>query len=160
MDVEVNYDSSSGKHFRIISQTGSKTLCQRVLKRAVDSEEEASLDKRATALTPTNYRFSLVGNDNVAGRPAYILNVEPVSRSKFLYSGKIWVDGEDFAVIKMEVQPARNPSLWISRTVIHSINAKKDGFWLPEHNQSETKVRIGGTAVLTIDYGKYEIARE
>jgi hypothetical protein len=28
---------------------------------------------------------------------------------------------------------------------------------LPEKNRSETKVRIGGTAVLTIDYGIYQI---
>jgi hypothetical protein len=28
---------------------------------------------------------------------------------------------------------------------------------LPEKNRSETKVRIGGTAMLTIDYGSYQI---
>jgi hypothetical protein len=32
---------------------------------------------------------------------------------------------------------------------------RTDGFWLPERNRSETKVRIGGTAVFTIDYGTY-----
>ena len=30
-------------------------------------------------------------------------------------------------------------------------------FWLPESNESETKVRIFGTAVLTIKYGEYQI---
>lgn len=158
MDVEVNYDVSSGKSFRIISQSGSRVLCQKVLKRAVDSEKDASLDRGATALTPVNYRFYLVGSENLAARPAYILDVEPMTPNKFLYRGRIWVDAADFAVAKMEVQPAKNPSFWISRTLIRHTNAETDGFWLPEHNQSETKVRIGGTAVMTIDYGKYEIA--
>ncbi|MGC2615328.1 MAG: hypothetical protein WA354_14945, partial [Terracidiphilus sp.] len=36
MDVDINFDSPSGKSFRIVSQSGSKLLCDKVLKRAVD----------------------------------------------------------------------------------------------------------------------------
>jgi len=158
MDVQVDYDAATGKSFQIVSQSGSKFLCDKVLKRAVDSEKEASQDKGATALTPANYKFSLVGNENLDGRPAYIMNVEPVTESKFLYRGKIWVDAADFAVAKIEAQPAKNPSFWIARTLIRHTNARTDGLWLPQQNRSETKVRIGGTAVLTIDYGAYRIA--
>ena len=126
-----------------------------MLKRAVDSEKEASQDKSLTALT--NYSFSLVGTETVGGRPAYILHEEPLSEGKFLSRGKIWVDAEDFAVVKMETEPAKNPSFWISRTSISSSAVKTDGFWLPGKTRSETKVRIGGTAVLTIDYGTYQV---
>lgn len=157
MDVEVNYDAATGKSFRIVSQSGSNFLCDKVLKRAVESEKEASQDRGSTALTEANYRFQLAGNENVAGRPAYILDVEPVTASKFLYRGKIWVDAADFAVVKMETEPAKNPSFWISRTLIHYTSARTDSFWLPQGMRSETKVRIGGTAVLTIDYGSYEV---
>jgi len=160
MDVEVNYDAATGKSFRIVSQSGSGFLCDKVLKRAVDSEKEASQDKGSTALTEANYRFQLAGSDEVAGRPAYILNVQPFTASKFLYRGKIWVDAADFAVVKMETEPAKNPSFWISRTMIHSTSTKTDGFWLPQQLRSETRVRIGGTAVLTIDYGSYEVVPE
>jgi len=157
MDVEVNYDAATGKSFRIVSQSGSGFLCDKVLKRAVDSEKEASQDKGSTALTDANYRFQLAGNEIVAGRPAYILDVQPITASKFLYRGKIWVDAADFAVVKMETEPAKNPSFWISRTLIHSTSAETDGFWLPQQLRSETRVRIGGTAVLTIDYGTYAV---
>jgi hypothetical protein len=157
MEVDYNYDASSGKSFRIVSQSGSKFLCDRVLKRAVESEKEASQDKGATALTPANYRFHLAGSENLGGRPAYILDVEPLVASKFLYRGKIWVDAADFALMKIEATPARNPSFWIARTLIQQSFAKTGDFWLPERNRSETKVRIGGTAVLTIDYGTYQI---
>ncbi len=157
MDVEVNYDASSGKSFRIISQKGSGMLCDKVLKRALDSEREASLDKSSTALNSVNYKFQFVDTDRVGDRPAYVLTVEPISPSKFLYKGKIWVDAAEFAVAKMEVQPAKNPSFWISRTLIHHTNEMTNGFWLPEQNQSETKVRIGGTATMSIDYQSYRI---
>jgi hypothetical protein len=157
MDVEVAYDASSGKSFQIVSETGSKFLCDKVLKRAVDSEKEASQDKGSTALTEANYRFHLVGNESVGGRPAYILDVEPLTPSKFLYRGKIWVDGTDFAVVKMETEPAKSPSILISKTLIRYTSTRIDTFWLPQEMRSETKVRIGGTAVFTIDYGNYQI---
>lgn len=160
MDVEVIYEPASGKTFRIISQEGSGMLCEKVLKRALDSEREASLDRSATALNSVNYGFQFVGMDRVGDRPAYILNVEPISPSKFLYKGKIWVDTAEFAVTKMEVQPAKNPSFWISRTQIHHSNKMTNGFWLPEQNQSETKVRIGGTAIMTINYLAYRITAQ
>ena len=157
MDVEINYDASSGKSFRIVSQSGSHMLCDKVLQRAIDSEKEASLNRNATALTRANYKFHLVGSETLNSRPAYILDVEPMTPSKFLYRGRIWVDGLDFAVARMEVQPGKNPSFWISRTLIHHMNKETGGFWLPQQNRSETKVRIGGTAVMTIDYGTYRI---
>ena len=159
MEVLFTYDASSGKNFQIISQTGSKMLCEKVLQRALESEKEASqLTKGNTALTRQNYEVRLIGTDLVGGRPAYILDVHPRSPSKFLYEGKVWVDASEFALAKMEVQPAKNPSFWISKTVIHHSNAKSGAFWLPVQNRSETKVRVGGTAVMTIDYGTYQVA--
>ncbi len=155
MEVAYHYDAASGKSFRIVTQSGSKMLCEKVLKRAVESEKEASQDKAAMALTAANYRFRLVGSENVGGRLAYVLEVEPISPSKFLIRGKIWVDAEDFALVKVEAEPAKSPSFWIARTRIEQICARTNGFWLPERNRSETRVRIGGTAVFTIDYGTY-----
>ena len=157
MDVEANYDAAQGISFRIVSQSGSKLLCDKVLKRALDSEVEASRDRGSTELTPANYKFQMVGSEMIAGRPAYILKVDPLLDGKFLYRGKIWVDAAEFNVVKMETEPARNSSFFISRTLIHYTGALAHGFWLPQKIRSETKVRIGGTAVLTIDYGTYQV---
>jgi hypothetical protein len=60
-------------------------------------------------------------------------------------------------VVKIEAEPAKNPSFWIAHTQISHSYAKTGGFWLPAQNRSESKVRIGGTAVLTIDYGTYQV---
>lgn len=157
MEVEVDFEATSGKSFRILSQSGSKILGEKVLKRAMDSEKEASQDSGATAMMQANYRFQLLGSESVDGRPAFILNVEPLTESKFLYRGKVWVDATDFAVVKVEATPAKNPSFLISRTLIRYTNSKTGDFWLSQRSRSETKVRIGGTAVLTIDYGTYQI---
>ncbi|MGA2535852.1 MAG: hypothetical protein ABSF53_07555 [Terracidiphilus sp.] len=160
MDVEVSYDTGAGKNFRIVSESGSKTLREKVLRRALESEEEAAQDKASTALSEANYRFQLLSSENLEGRQAYVLNVEPLTASKFLYRGKIWVDAVDFAVVKMETEPAKSPSFWIARTLIHYTGAKTGSFWLPQQVRSETHVRVGGTAVMTIDYGSYDVIPE
>lgn len=160
MDVEVNYNAATGKSFRIVSQGGSPMLCDKVLKRAIESEKEAFHDRGSTALTEANYRFRLVRIENVADRPAYVLDVEPIVASKFLIRGRIWVDAQEFAVVKMETEPAKSPSFWIARTLIHYTSVKTDGFWLPQQMRSETKVRIGGMAVMTIDFGSYDVATD
>lgn len=155
--VDSQFDAASGKSFRIVSQSGSKFLIEKVLKRAIDSEKEASQTKGSTALTPANYRFNLVGNEMLASGPAYVLLVDPVQPSKFLYRGRIWVDATDFAVVKMEAQPSKNPSFWISKVLIQTTNIKAGGFWFPEKLRSESRIRLGGKAVLTIDYGNYQV---
>jgi hypothetical protein len=160
LTVEADYDAVSGKTFRIVSQSGSSLLVDKVLKRLVESERDAQQNKKANDLTPANYKFQLTGIEEVAGRPAYILEVEPLVDSKYLYRGKIWVDATDFAVAKIEAEPAKNPSLWISNTAINHEYLKTDGFWLPAQNRSKSKMRMGGTAMLTIDYGTYQVVPE
>jgi hypothetical protein len=158
--VEADFDSVSGKTFRILSQSGSRMLVDKVLKRLLESEKDAARDKNSTALTPANYKFQLAGIESLAGRPSYILEVKPLLDSKYLYRGRIWVDAADFAVARIEAAPARNPSFWISGTAINHQYTRTDGFWLPARNRSESKVRLGGTAVLTIDYGTYQVVPE
>ena len=157
MVVQVHFDHASGKSFRILSQSGSKLLCDKVLKKAVESEKEAAQDKNSTALTPANYRFQLLGTELLNGRPSYLLHVDPLRPGKFLYRGKVWVDAADFTVAKIEVEPAKNPSMWISHSSILNTYAPADGVWLPQSNRSDSKIRIGGTAELTIDYGTYHV---
>lgn len=157
MDVEVTYSAPSSKNFRVLSQTGSKLLIDHVLLKLLKSEREAAENPSQTALSSANYIFTSAGSEIIAGRKCYALHVEPRADGKFLYRGTICIDAEDYAVARIDAAPAKNPSFWIEKTEIHQIYTKTGDFWLPKQNRSETKVRIGGTAVLTIDYGNYDI---
>lgn len=59
----------------------------------------------------------------------------------------------------IEAEPAKNPSFWIKRTDIEHKYTKVDGFWLPEENRSTSTIRLGGRAVLTIEYQDYKITQ-
>ena len=109
------------------------------------------------ALTPDNYEFAFVQMDHTPQGDTFVLQVTPRGSNKYLYRGKIWVDARDFAVTRIDAEPARNQSLWITRTHIDTRYAKFGDFWLPVHNESVTHVRFGGDAVLKIDYKGYEI---
>jgi hypothetical protein len=157
MQVEALYKAPDKKEFKVLSQSGPNVLISRVLLKLLDSEKEASLQQthRQIELSPENYTFKFVGIQH--SPDSYVLSVEPREKNKFLYSGKIWIDPVDFAVLRMEGEPAKNLSLWISRTTIEYVWIKIGEFWLPSSTKSVTQVRLGGTATLTIQYTDYQI---
>lgn len=157
MVVEASYLAPDTKTFRIVSTTGPGLLVNHVLKRLLAAEQEAALHPSEASIAPDNYSFALLGTQALNGRPCYILSADPKSSSHLLFRGKIWVDAADFAVVQVNAQPARSPSFWIKDTYIHHVYAPAGRFWLPHSDRSVTKVRFGGTAVLTIDYGVYHI---
>ncbi len=155
MHVQVTYAAGVGKTFAVINESGSHLLLNHVLKRLLETECNDSRQQKS-GLTPFNYNFTYDKQTNENGRLLYVFSVEPKQKNKLLYRGTIWVDAQDFAVVRIEAQPAENPSFWIKSTEIRHAYAKNGEFWLPLSNRSESKVRFGGTAVLTIDYGTYQ----
>ena len=157
MVVDVTYTSPQTKKFIILSETGSKLLIERVLKKLLQSETEALSEEnpRRTALNRDNYKFAQVGYESTATGALYVLSVEPRTKNKFLYHGRIWVDAEDFAVVRLEGEPAKNPSFWTKDSKIEQTYAKVNDFWLPILNRSTSDIRLGGRADLTIEYTDY-----
>ncbi len=162
MTVEATYDSPSTKNFKVISQNGSKLVIDRVFKRLLESETEATEPgmHARTLLNRDNYDFALIGFES-SGRNSsgeggqYVLEVYPKSKSKYLYRGKVWVDETDFAVTRIEAEPAQNPSFWTKKSEIHHEYMKVQDFWLPRRNESVSYIRLGGRATLTIEYSNY-----
>ena len=98
-------------------------------------------NRARVALNSSNYDFSGFEHQDASDGCSYTLNVEPKIPSKLLYRGRIWVDGRDFAVCRIEAEPAKNPSFWIKKTEIHHSYLKVGDFWLPAENQSVSMVR-------------------
>lgn len=159
MTVNVTYRFPDQKEFTVISQSGSKFIIDHVFKKLLEGEREAADrdNQRRTALSTDNYQFQMNGYENTPSGAQYILDVTPKSKNKFLYRGKIWVDAKDFAVTHIKAEPAKNPSFWIKKTDIEHKYVKVDDFWLPEENHSESDIRLGGRATLTIEYKDYKV---
>ena len=159
MVVDMTYDAPATKQFKIVSQSGSQWVIDRILKRLLDAELESMNEenRQRVALNHSNYEFSDLERHDAADNCSYAVAVEPKIPSKLLYRGRIWVDSKDFAVCRIEAEPAKNPSFWIKKTEIHHSYTKIGDFWLPASNESVSSIRGGGRAVLTIKYQNYEI---
>jgi len=157
--VAMTYRRPDEKKFCIVSESGSELLQGRVLKRLLEAEVEATQEeqRRQTAMGPKNYVFRLVTYERTGDQGFYILEVTPRFKNKFLFRGRIWVEGQDFAVARMEGEPSKNPSWWTKRNAIHITYEKIGEFWLPTRNETNTQVRIVGSSLLTIVYRDYEI---
>jgi len=157
--VEMTYTAPAKKDFKIVSQSGSKWIVKRVLKRLIDAEKEAqeAAIRASVELNTQNYNFTSLEQRTNAEGCGYILGIQPKVPNKFLYRGRIWVDDQDFAVCRIEGEPAKNPSMWITKTEIRHKYQKFKDFWLPVENQSVSSLRFGGRATLNISYQDYEI---
>jgi outer membrane lipoprotein-sorting protein len=158
MTVRANYQAPNKKEFTIVAESGSGTVRDRVFKKLLEAEQESMQEdnQQRTAITPENYTFQLSEYQKSDAEEFYMLEAHPRTRNKFLFRGRIWVDAKDFAITRVEGEPAVNPSWWTVKTDFKRSYQKIGDFWLPESNNSETKVRAFGTAVLTIEYREYQ----
>jgi hypothetical protein len=161
MVVRVDYKAPDQKEFTILSESGSGTVRNKVFKKLLEAEQESMREEnqQRSAITPENYSFELLDYQKTRSGELYVLEAKPRSKNKFLFRGRMWVNTPDFAVIRVEGEPAQNPSWWTERTDFQRSYQKIADFWLPNSNESKTKVRVFGTAVLTITYGEYQITQ-
>ncbi|HWH56956.1 MAG TPA: hypothetical protein VN682_04945 [Terriglobales bacterium] len=161
MVIDVKYQSPATKEFTIRSAAGSSIILDKVFNKLLEAEKEQSSPEAQAraALNNDNYKFTQVGYQETPFRLMYVLAVEPRRKDKFLYQGRIWIDAQDFAVVRLEARPAKNPSLWTRSSLIEQMYTKVGRFWLPLRNHSVSAIRLGGTAELTIEYKDYRIGR-
>jgi hypothetical protein len=158
MTVRVKGDPDGTKHFEIVSEEGWKAAQKHVLSKMLESEEETSrpAEKPKTRLSPDNYDFQLVGTERTGDRTSYEIEVTPKRREKYLFHGRIWVDTEDYALVRADGNPAKNPSFWIKTVHFVHTYEKSGEFWFPVTTESVTEARLFGTTNLTIEYFEYQ----
>jgi outer membrane lipoprotein-sorting protein len=160
MSVAIFADADGTKHFQVVSEEGWKSANKHVLRKMLESESDSSnpTTRPRTRIVPENYEFELAGSESLTGRPAYVIDVVPKRSDKYLFRGRIWVDAEDYAVARVEGQPAKNPSFW-TRSVHFVQQYRKEGpFWFPANTTSVTEAMIFGTTDVTIRYFDYQPA--
>jgi hypothetical protein len=157
MLVQVQGDPDGTKHFEVVSEEGWKAAHKHVLKKMLESESETSHpEARAkTRINPENYDFKMAGTEVIDGRTAYVLELSPKRKEKYLFRGRIWVDAEDYALARAEGQPAKNPSFWTKSTHFVQIYQKNGSLWFPRSTQSVTDAHIFGTTDVNIEYFDY-----
>jgi hypothetical protein len=159
MVVHVTCDGAGTKQFTILGEEGSGAIRQRVFHKLLNEETEASRrgTRNNTRLTPDNYEFQIVGEETLETGPAYVLSVVPKKENKYLINGKILVDADDYSIVRIEGQPARNPSFWVHSVHFVHTYQKVGPFWFASSTHTTSEIRIFGEAELTIENSNYSL---
>lgn len=161
--VHAEYTGPNQKRLTVISESGPKFLRDKVLRKLVESEQEATSasNRSQMALSPENYVLEYAGEDTIStpagSERAWVLRVTPRVNTRFCYRGQVWISQADYAIMRVVGEPAKNPSWWIDKATFDSSYTRRGDVWLPERNVATSHVRIGGQATLTIDYGTYPV---
>jgi len=158
LTVRMSCGSDGVKTFEVIAESGSRFVRDHILRKMIEAEVEASQkgEHKGTRITPANYEFRLVGTEALDGRDSYVLEINPKKPTKFSIRGRIWVDAQDFAISRIEGQPAKNPSFWIRSVQVVQRYGRTDQFWLPALNHSVAQARIFGATEVVIEYSGYK----
>jgi len=159
MVVRVSCDGNGAKQFTIVSEEGSGAIRKHLFQKLLSEETEASRrgTRSSTRLTPANYEFQTVGQETVETGSAYVLEVSPKTANKYLINGRIWVDANDYSIVRIDGQPARNPSFWVRNVHFVHTYQKVGDFWFASSTDTTSQVRIFGDSELTIENADYKL---
>ena len=159
MLVRVTCDDSGAKQFSILSEEGSGSIRKHVFHKLLSEETEASRHgtRNSTRLIPANYDFQVVGQETLETGLAYVLAVSPKTANKYLIEGKIWVDTNDYSIVRIEGQPARNPSFWVRNVHFVHTYEKVGPFWFASATHTKSEIRIFGSSELNIENSDYSL---
>jgi hypothetical protein len=159
MVARIHYDHSTGKTVEIVSRGGSPLIQSRVFDALVNEEVETSklLAQEGSLLTTRNYSFRLIGEGVNAGRPCYLLELNPLRKDKHLIRGRAWIDKENFGVVHIEGSPADSLSFWIGKPVIVQDFERLSGYWFASRRHSVINGLLTGRSELSVEYSDYDI---
>ena len=152
--VRMEYIAPDKKTFVTLDEEGSAIVRHLVLNRLIESEVStaAGQDHRDSSITPANYTFHLVGEEDLGAHHCYVVEAFPKRRDKYLFEGKVWIDSREFAIVRIAGHPARNLSFWVTRADFVREYEKVNDFWLPRKDETTVDVRMYGRKILSIDH--------
>jgi hypothetical protein len=152
--VRMDFVAPETKKFEAISEEGSVIVRSLVLDRLMETESTAAggRDRHDSSITPANYDFRLLGQEDVGGYHCYVVEAIPKREDKYLFRGKVWIDSTDFAIVRIAGHPEKRISFWVTRADFVRQFEKVGDFWLPSRDETFVDVRLYGKKVLSIEH--------
>ena len=156
---QMEYRAPDKKTFVVTSEEGSGLIRHMALNPLIASEiaTAAGKEHQDSSITPANYILSLLGEQQVGPHRCFVAQAIPKRKDKYLFEGKVWIDTQDYAIVRIEGHPAKKLSFWIEQANFVRKYEKIDGFWLPQKDETFVQVRLYGKKILTIDHKDYVV---
>jgi hypothetical protein len=160
MVVKTTYRAESGKNYQVLSKGGSAILYRFLLQPLLDTEADINNPAKvgASLMVSANYDMKLKTGSPVQqdGRECWALAIVPRRKAPNLIEGTLWVDVQDFTIVRIEGVTSKSPSFWAAPAHVRRQYMRIDGFPEAIHARAESD-SFFGKAVITIDYEGYQI---
>ncbi len=141
--AELTFSPPDSKTYSILRRSGSG-LGERLVRQILDGETEIGREEAATDFSDANYEFRFDREERVAGQLCYVLDMSPRREDKTLLRGRLWVDADTYLLHRLEGEPAKSPSWWLTDARITFLYGDVQGMWLQTASEFTTSVRLFG----------------
>lgn len=157
--VLMEYVAPHTETFTTKFDAGSLYIRTHVFKKLMEFESSrVRLSKdRDSLITPQNYNLELLGRETIGSSQCLVVRAIARRKERDLFHGTIWIDDQNFAVVKIAGDLAKSPSFWVKHVRFVREYQRLGEFWLPSRQQAVSTVRVFGKETLTIEYHDYTI---
>jgi hypothetical protein len=142
----IDYMPAGQTSYRIDHSTGG--MGERAIRHALDHEAELAKTPERMEMTERNYTFSFEGVDQLRGRKCYVLQSNPKRDDRYLLKAQVWVDAENFRILKIHGRPQRSPSFWVKDLDLTLEYNELGGMWMHTTTRADADVRFDGSFTL------------
>jgi hypothetical protein len=157
-EVRQHYSAPRTLEFKASRFTGDAFVRTNIIIRLLQSEVDhvQKDDPALNAISPTNYKFSYKGTNQLNGRLVHVYQLKPRQKRAGLFKGRIYVDCYTGSLVRAEGRPVKSPSLFIKKIDFVQDYADIGPFTFPVHIHSEANARLVGRAIVDIDQSDYQ----
>ena len=141
----------------IIENTLGSGWGEKIVRKMLDGEVAFARDYGSTDITPNNYDFLLVREDELSGQHFYVLELLPKRKSKDLLHGTIWVGANTFLIHRVEGEPAKSLSWWLRDVRIVLLYGYVGPMWLQTSSEATANVRMLGRSTVVWQDVRYQM---
>jgi hypothetical protein len=143
----------SGFRYEIVSERGSETIRNKVLRTMLVREQELIAQGEAgrAELTCDNYVFE----EAAPGKGVRYVVLKPKRKDMLLVDGRMVLNQTGTELLRVEGRLAKNPSFWTSLVNVTREFASLDGVRVPVATETFARLKFAGTARMTVSY-EYE----
>ena len=154
--ADVRFIPPNSKEYSI-QQASGMGLGELIVRRMLASEAEIAKDFSSTDISPDNYDFRFLREEEASGQHCYVLELAPRRKDRHLLRGNIWVDAKTYLIRRTEGEPAKTLSWWLRDVRIALRYEDVSGMWLQTALEATATVRILGQYTMVSHDVKYQI---
>jgi len=140
--ARIEYLPPDQKSYAIERSTGG--MGERAIRHALDHEMDLTKDPDRIEMTERNYTFTLAGTDDINGRRCWILESHPKRDEKDLLHAKVWVDQQNYRILRIIGHPQKSPSFWVKDIDLELDYGEMGGMWMHTSTRAVAQIRFTG----------------